>query len=153
MIANRRILVPELWTGMAAVALLSSIGGARAAQVQEHPRFLHLVDLDADGRLDCLRVTSAGALEVALNRGGGHFDLVPQALPQALPSHVLSGDLDGDGSIDLFLLTAGGSLALLGDGTGEDHGLTQPLVTAQPGDAADRRLPEEPASSVPLPCL
>lgn len=107
------------------IAVLGSAGAGSPAQSESGlppaaagPHSLHLVDLDADGRLDKLCVRTDGSMRVEMNRGRGDFEEIAQQLSPALPGSALATDLDGDGFIDLYLVGPDRCLALVGDGTG-----------------------------------
>jgi hypothetical protein len=60
----------------------------------------------------------AGALEIAINRGGGVFEPVHQLLPSVEVVSMLHADLNGDGNFDLYIVARGPNVVLLGDGRG-----------------------------------
>ena len=95
-----------------------------------------LVELNGDRLPDKLVSWSDGRLAVALNRGGGRFVEVEQALPRAHVRDVLADDLDGDGLTDLYVVAAGANRLLVGDGSGYFDDETQHLGLVDHGAGA-----------------
>ena len=120
-----------------AFSTLSTVATPRGPQEVPEPAYVRMVDLDGDGRLDRLQIGPLGSFRVALNRGGRHFEPVAQAVAseRALPpiAHVLVGDLDGDGLTDLYLVSPGANVALVGDGAGRFREATEVLGLADEG--------------------
>ena len=96
------------------------------------PLAVRMYDLTGDGLLDKLHLHTDG-ISVSINRDGGVFDAIPQKLPAVKPSDVLASDLDGDGLLDLYLVSPGENVALLGDGTGRFIDATERLGLADSG--------------------
>jgi len=94
---------------------------------------VRLVDVTGDGLLDQLTLGLGGTVFVAVNVGTKSFMPVQQRLPQVLVSDVLVGDLDGDTLPDLYLVSPGDNVALLGDGSGRFGDATQALGLADAG--------------------
>lgn len=97
------------------------------------PAAVRFVELDGDGMIDRLIVGADGSLAVALNRGARLFEPVVQELPAVLVTEVLAGDLNADGHPDLYLVSPGDNVALVGDGTGRFVDATEELGLADGG--------------------
>ncbi|NOT30245.1 MAG: hypothetical protein HOP15_07345 [Planctomycetes bacterium] len=100
-----------------------------------------LLDLDGDGALDILGLHADGSLSVQHNVGPRRFALVEQVLPCVEVQDVLCTDLDGDGRPDLYLVSPGADLALLGDGGGRFRDGTREFGLTESGSglSAERR--------------
>jgi hypothetical protein len=106
------------------------------ALVQSDPsihRAFRLVDLDLDGRLDRVAYNAEGKLEVSLNRGDRVFEPIRQDLPRVSVAGLLAGDLNGDQRVDLYVVSTGANVALVGDGTGGFVEATAELGLADAG--------------------
>jgi hypothetical protein len=101
--------------------------------IVQSPPYIRLVDVDRDGRLDRVSFDAAGTIEIALNRGARVFDLVRQELPPVNVAGILAGDLNDDGHVDLYLVSSGANVALLGDGSGLFVDATAELGLADAG--------------------
>ncbi len=94
---------------------------------------MRLLDLTGDGLLDRLQLGPDGALIVEVNRGARRFHAIHQELPRVEVTAVLAGDLDRDGLIDLYLVSPGPDVALVGDGSGWFREATQALGLLEMG--------------------
>jgi len=97
--------------GMNTLAVLSALLALSSASLDT----TRLVDLDADGRLDLLRLTR-GELRVDWNLGQRAFLPAELELPPIPVSSFLVEDLNADGRLDLYLVTSGANVALVSDG-------------------------------------
>ncbi len=100
---------------------------------------MRLIDITGDGALDKVFFGSDGSLTVAVYVGGRDFQPIEQTLPNVNVTHVLRHDLNGDGLLDMYLVSTGPNVALLGDGTGhfQDATLSLGLVDDGPGLSAE----------------
>ncbi|MHC5209263.1 MAG: FG-GAP repeat domain-containing protein [Planctomycetota bacterium] len=96
-----------------------------------------LADLTGDGLPDKLRLAPDGSLSVLVNRGHGIFDEIRQELPRVIVEDVLLSDLDGDGHTDVYLVSGGPNVALLGNGQGLLQEATDALGLADAGVGRD----------------
>jgi hypothetical protein len=92
-----------------------------------------LIDLTGDDLADRVFLGLDGSISVSVNRGHGRFAPVWQELPAVRVSSLLATDLDGDGLTDLYLVSAAGNVALLGDGTGLLYDETEHLGLGDSG--------------------
>jgi hypothetical protein len=88
---------------------------------------LALADFDSDGKLDIIKSTQTGIINVALGNGDGTFQ---QALGFQIPSilntqSAVVGDFNGDGKLDLAFASQSSDVATIlfgnGDGTFQGH--------------------------------
>ncbi len=106
------------------------------------PAAVRLLDVSGDGVPDKLFLDAEGSIRIAVHSGARRFDPVAQELPQvAAVSDVLAADLDGDSRLDLYFVTRGANLALVGEGYGRFHEATEALglVDEGPGRTVERR--------------
>lgn len=87
------------------------------------PSWMATGDVNADGRLDILTVTSgSGALRVHLGNGLGGFSPAPGSpfATATAPSVVAAADVNGDGKVDALVSHSNnnGATVMLGNGTG-----------------------------------
>lgn len=75
-----------------------------------------VADLDRDGDLDLVCVTSHGSLLVRSNLRQGRFQTIPLGVEGAVD--LFAADLNADGSPDLVVATRTGVLLLVNDGSG-----------------------------------
>ena len=94
---------------------------------------LRMIDVNGDGLRDCLRNDSNGSLVVGLNRGNRIFEDIHQKLPRIIIAAAMGADLNADGQLDLYLVSEGANVALLGDGEGLFHEATVELGLADAG--------------------
>ena len=94
-----------------------TFAGTREVPVADRPFSIATADVDADGDLDFLSVSSAavGLVNVRVNDGTGRFTNGPDVPVGAYPHGVTTGDVDGDGDLDL--LTANYTTGTSGGGT------------------------------------
>jgi hypothetical protein len=106
------------------VSVMLGIGGGRFAPAIAYPAGdvgLAAADVDRDGKLDLIVLTTAGDVEVMGGNDDGSFQS-PAVVAHAAaePTSVGAGDFDGDGAPDLAVANEGGTLTVLhGSGTGE----------------------------------
>lgn len=128
-------------TLLTGAALVAPNNAAPLNQPNESaPAATRLIDLDGDGALDILSQDAEGALKIRMHVGQRQFSDIAQTLPKAHVTEALSTDLNGDGTLDLYLVTPGQDLALVGDGTGRFTEATEKLglVTTGFGLSAER---------------
>ena len=99
-------------------ALLAPWADAQADTDIQAPLRFRLMELTGDGLPDQVRMVDGGRLEIAINRGGGVFEPVPQDLPYVEVMSMLHADLNRDGNYDLYIVARGPNVVLLGDGRG-----------------------------------
>jgi uncharacterized repeat protein (TIGR01451 family) len=83
-----------------------------------------IVDINEDGILDVVGTSSSHA-SVALGKGDGTFQLVPQN-PVASPSAMVIADVNGDGKLDMTYTDGNNSFSVL---LGNGDGTLQPATT------------------------
>ncbi|MFT7462771.1 MAG: hypothetical protein ACI9EF_001113 [Pseudohongiellaceae bacterium] len=93
---------------------------------------VRFIDLNDDGLLDLLS-SDVDHMTVSMNRGTGVFDPTGQKLPRVSLAEILVSDFNGDGIADLYLLSQGDNVALVGDGLGRFHEGTEELGLADSG--------------------
>ena len=97
------------------------------------PHDVDLADIDRDGDLDAIFVSSAvnGNTDIYKNNGAGAFTLA-QSIGGARDIDIAMGDLNGDGYVDAYLSAFSGdpNRVLLNDGTGAFSVSSQPLTVA-----------------------
>ena len=99
-------------------ALLAPWADAQASADISASMSFRLVELTGDRLPDQVRMGPGGRVEIAVNRGGGVFEPIPQLLPSIEIVSMLHADLNGDGNFDLYLVARGPNVVLLGDGQG-----------------------------------
>ena len=135
------LVQPLLHWVLAGAALTAPHAPTSSTQISEAPpAATRLIDLDGDGALDILSQRADGQLSIRMHTGGRQFVDVHQNLPHVHVTDALSTDLDGDGTLDLYLVTPGQDVALLGDGNGRFENATQRLglVSVGVGLSAER---------------
>lgn len=103
---------------------------------------LELADLNADGRLDLLRV-QLKRLHVWLNQGGGRFPATPSYTHILQEAHgVAAGDVNLDGMPDVYVVQASNAtlddVMLINNGSGASyHAMPIPQLRVGSGDAVE----------------
>ena len=119
---------------MKTAALVLAVAGSSFSDWKQGTRF---VDLDADGRLDLVRLVE-GRLSVTWNLGGRSLRPATD-LPDVDARALLVEDLDGDSRPDLYLVADGPNRALVSSGTRGFVDATRELGLEDPGPGRDVR--------------
>lgn len=129
------------WTTL--MALLLQAPALEAGQT------LRYADVNADGHLDRLQLQPDSVFEVSLHAGRRHFESVARISIGTDVSDVLVADLNHDGNVDLYLLSPGSNVALLGDSTGHFVDATADLGLEDNGLARSARLEDVDGDGLP----